>query len=84
MGGLARSNHYDSRQKFGAKWGRLCYPIDLMDKPKNLIGTNTTCHVMFQCYKPLSKSDTKFTYNNTNIQWIDIECNFWSAFDHAW
>lgn len=62
------------RRKYGSQWGRCRTPIDLMDRPRPPSGsTASICQIMCNWYKPTSRAKTQFTYNTTDLQWIDID-----------
>jgi hypothetical protein len=63
-----------TRQKYGAQWGRCRSPIDLLDRPTPSNGqSGSICQLLLNWYKAIGKSKTQFTYDTTDVQWIDIE-----------
>lgn len=62
------------RQKYGTQWGRVRNPIDLLDRPTpSGSQTGSVCQVLCNWYNAVNKAKTQFTYDTTDLQWIDIE-----------
>ncbi|KAL3687718.1 hypothetical protein R1sor_014027 [Riccia sorocarpa] len=61
------------RRKYNGKWGKTRTEVDLLDRPVGTSGEGCICQVLFNWYTPIRNSREKFSYDNTDLQWIDIE-----------
>ncbi|KAL3677190.1 hypothetical protein R1sor_027138 [Riccia sorocarpa] len=61
------------RRKYNGKWAKSRSEIDLLDRPVAQAGEGCCCQVLFNWYTPVAGSKVKFTYDNTDLQWIDLE-----------
>ncbi|KAL2643717.1 hypothetical protein R1flu_011304 [Riccia fluitans] len=61
------------RMKYNGKWGKSRSEIDLLDRPVAQGSEGCCCQVLFNWYSPIPGSRVKFTYDNTDLQWIDLE-----------
>ncbi|KAL3692524.1 hypothetical protein R1sor_006175 [Riccia sorocarpa] len=61
------------RRKYNGKWAKSRSEIDLLDRPVAQAGEGCCCQVLFNWYTPVAGSKIKFTYDNTDLQWIDLE-----------
>ncbi|KAL3693797.1 hypothetical protein R1sor_007448 [Riccia sorocarpa] len=61
------------RRKYNGKWGKIRQEIDLLDRPVPVSGEGSSCQVLFNWYSPLRNNREKFTYDHTDLQWIDLE-----------
>ncbi|KAL2642490.1 hypothetical protein R1flu_010077 [Riccia fluitans] len=61
------------RMKYNGKWGKSRSEIDLLDRPVAQSSEGCCCQVLFNWYSPIPRSRIKFTYDNTQLQWIDLE-----------
>ncbi|KAL2631802.1 hypothetical protein R1flu_016488 [Riccia fluitans] len=61
------------RMKYNGKWGKSRNEINLLDRPMAQGNEGCCCHMLFNWYSPIARSRVKFTYNNIDLQWIDLE-----------
>ncbi|KAL2642793.1 hypothetical protein R1flu_010380 [Riccia fluitans] len=61
------------RMKYNGKWGKSRSEIDLLDRLVAEGSEECCCQVLFNWYNPIVGSRVKFTYDNTDLQWIDLE-----------
>ncbi|KAL3685955.1 hypothetical protein R1sor_003977 [Riccia sorocarpa] len=61
------------RRRYNGKWGKTRQEIDLLDRPVATAGEGSSCQVLFNWYSPVRNSREKFTYDHTDLQWIDLE-----------
>ncbi|KAL3701344.1 hypothetical protein R1sor_019366 [Riccia sorocarpa] len=61
------------RRKYNGKWAKSRSEIDLLDRPVAQAGEGCCCQVLFNWYNPVAGSKIKFMYDNTDLQWIDLE-----------
>ncbi|KAL2609054.1 hypothetical protein R1flu_027627 [Riccia fluitans] len=61
------------RMKYNGKWGKSRSEIDLLDRPVAQGNEGCCCQVLFNWYSPIAGSRVKFTFDNIDLQWIDLE-----------
>ncbi|KAL2651539.1 hypothetical protein R1flu_019667 [Riccia fluitans] len=61
------------RMKYNGKWGKSRSEINLLDRPMAQANEGCYCQVLFNWYSPIVGSRVKFMYDNTDLQWIDLE-----------
>ncbi|KAL2621816.1 hypothetical protein R1flu_002021 [Riccia fluitans] len=59
--------------KYNGKWGKSRSEIDILDQPVAQASEGCCCQVLFNWYSPIVGSRIKFTYDNIDLQWIDLK-----------